>query len=496
MSDLHHAAIPAEYVLDCYWQLDLDLRLEYASPAAAAMFGIPADALMGSPLGDHTDAADLGRMRERLAMALAADDRTRSFIHRFRVQHADGRLIPVEVHSRLLLDPEGEPHAIIGLARDISDREERLARARLREHHRMLAQKHQALASLAGDLLDHMEALHAQLDGEHPDRQHLAADPEPRLQQLRIIARRLPLEKQELSLDDIIQRVLDDIRVTLPEDLALIHQPWPGHVKVRADGQQLEAAVEHLCRYAASTMSGGGVIRVTTSLQAPESPDSTADAPPGAPPPARAVITVSDTGPGLTRDQRDRILDPVFGQDDEGLRLPLAASIANLHGGGVDVVSQPGGGTTVTLILPATHGAAPQSRPAPEVQPSCRVLVVDDDPEIRRYVGKVLQSGGFTTVICEDGVEALALIAGEEPFDAVVLDWALPGLDGRRVREQLQARHPRTPLLVISGHHRQQYEALGGVTADTPWLMKPFTPSALLRTLKNLLDRSVEAHGS
>ena len=91
-----------------------------------------------------------------------------------------------------------------------------------------------------------------------------------------------------------------------------------------------------------------------------------------------------------------------------------------------------------------------------------------------------------------------ATAAPEENYrvDAVVLDWALPGLDGRRVREQIARRHPDLPFLVISGHASKEYEALGGIDHQTPWLAKPFTPPALLTAVKQLLPNEAPAPGS
>lgn len=493
MQQPHHTAVPAEYLLDCYWQLDLDLRIEYASPAAEGMFGIPADALVGSPLEDHTDPADFGRLRDRLALALGSGDRSRSFIYRTRIVHADGRRIPVEVHSRLLLDHDGEPRSVVGLARDVSARERHNARTRRQEQQRAQQQHQQALGNLAGDLARLLEPLIAALDQDDADQGMLANQAREQQQLLQILSGRLELHPQELTLDQWLPRLFDDIRVTLPEGLALLHQPGVGGAMVRADEQLLATAVTHLCRAAAHGMSAGGVIRVATeSHETPSDPD----APPSAPPPARLRIAISDTGPGLTREQRDHLLEPRLGPDQPLPHVALAHGIIVAHQGQLHIESQPDQGTTVTLVLPASHASASQPGGG-ELKARRRILLVDDDPEIRRYVAKVLRSSGFQAVSCEDGVEALALLsADDDPFDAVVLDWALPGLDGRRVREQLQARHPNMPLLVISGHQRQQYEALGGVDADTPWLMKPFTPTALLRSLQELLDQADEAHGS
>jgi DNA-binding response OmpR family regulator len=149
-----------------------------------------------------------------------------------------------------------------------------------------------------------------------------------------------------------------------------------------------------------------------------------------------------------------------------------------------------------TLLLPARHARDDRAEPVPAPPSGGTVLVVDDDPEILRYVARVLRAEHLRVVPCTDGVDALAHLAGGEPVDLVLLDWALPGLDGRRVREQVLRRQPRIPLLVISGHAREEYTALGSVDTDTPWLVKPFTPVELRAAVAALLARREAASGS
>jgi CheY-like chemotaxis protein len=288
---------------------------------------------------------------------------------------------------------------------------------------------------------------------------------------------------------------VESLRVVMPASVALVFQPGAPEVTARLDRGQLGSVVQQLVAHARRALPDGGVIRVTTGLEPVDPP--AADAPPTAAATAWATITIDDGGPGLNREARERLLDPFPGgvsDDDRALGLALARGMVRRHGGRLVVAGRLGQGTTLTVRLPAQAAASATSDPGSTS--GQRLLVVDDDPDIRRYAERVLRAGGYDVVLCEDGVEALALVASDEAFDAVVLDWALPGLDGRRVKEQLQARHRRLPLLVISGHPRDQYEALGGVSADTPWLGKPFTPTALLQAVQSVLAQADEAHGS
>ena len=496
----HHDQISAEHLLDCIWRLDLDLRITYASPAAAAMFGIPADALVGSALADHTTAEDHARLQQTLKFALAAGDRTAGLLHETRIMHADGRLIPVEVHSCLLLDSGGRPDEILGIARDISPRHDRERRDRKREQLRLETQKMEALAQLAGGVVGDFQDLLSALEscseiGDHPELTPLRTHATERVNQLRTLAGSLDLRREDVDIDGHLIRILAGIRVTVPSGCELVHQPGAGGSTTWADPELIERVVHILVRNACDQLPGSGIVIVATGLRAA---DPEPDGPPAAPLRPWVTIEVRDSGPGLDHATRERILEPFFTTKPQstaaGLGLALAHGIVTQHDGRLEVESTLGQGCTFRVLLPARFADDILATiPNDDGVTRRTILLVDDDPEILSYCRRVLHSGGYEVISCEDGAEALAVIAGGEPVDAVVLDWALPGLDGRRVREQIARLHPRLPLLVISGHASKDYEALGGVDHDTPWLAKPFTPPVLLAAVRKLLPTAAEA---
>jgi len=496
----NHDRISVENLLDCVWRLDLDLRITYASAAAASMFGIPANALVGSALAEHTTAEDHARLQETLKHALAASDRTAGLLHETRIKHADGRLIPVEIHSHLLLDSNGRPQEILGIARDISRRHDRERRDREREQMRLESQKMAALARLAGGVVGDFQDLLSALEncpeiGDHPEFGPLRAHAAERVSQLRTLAGSLDLRREDVDIDGRLTQILAGIRATLPVGYELVHQPGAGGSTTWADPELLERVVHILVRNACDQLSGSGIVIVATGLR-PADPEP--DGPPAAPQRPWVTIEVRDTGPGLDHATRERILEPFYTTRPEttaaGLGLALAHGIVTQHGGQLEVEGSLGQGSTFRVLLPARFADdILAASPTDDNVARQTILLVDDDPEVLSYCRRVLHAGGYEVISCEDGVEALAVIAGGEPVDAVVLDWALPGLDGRRVREQIARRQPHLPLLVISGHDSKDYEALGGVDHDTPWLAKPFTPPVLLAPVRKLLPAAAEA---
>lgn len=486
------APIVADDLLDCVWQLDMKLRITYASGALEAMLGIPTAAFLGSPLADHTTAAQLAELREVLAGLLAGTDRTVGLLHTIELRHASGQMVPCELHGRLVLDQNGQPVELIGVLRDISRRRVVEEAARQAERRRFELQKMEAIAQLAGGVVDDFEALLEALDAPHREtEEHGALAPlreqaAKRITQLRTIAGRLDLELSEVEIDALVTDQIAALRPELPGNVTILPRLRSGGSTVWADRRQLQKLLRNLCLNARDAMPQGGVITLTTGLRAAE---PAAGGPPTAAPRPWVLVEVRDTGQGLDASLRERILEPFFTTKTggSGLSLPLAHGIIIQHGGRLEVESQPGKGSAFCILLPARYAGETSAAGDEEGAARPHVLLVDDDPEVLRYCNKILGSGGFEVVSCNDGAEALACIAGDDPVDLVVLDWALPGLDGRRVREQLARRHPHLPLLIISGHQREDFESLGSIDQDTPWLIKPFTPAALLAAVRAVL---------
>jgi CheY-like chemotaxis protein len=173
----------------------------------------------------------------------------------------------------------------------------------------------------------------------------------------------------------------------------------------------------------------------------------------------RIAIAVRDTGTGMPPEVQERALEPFFTTkgpgEGTGLGLSMAYGVARQAGGELTIDSEEGRGTTVTMQLPCApdadaaedtgNAAAPVVRGA-----SCRVLLVDDDVQVRSTLADVLESQGHRVVQANSGSEALALLESEGA-DLMLLDFAMPGLNGAQVAEQAQKRWPQLKLVFITG---------------------------------------------
>jgi PAS domain S-box-containing protein len=217
---------------------------------------------------------------------------------------------------------------------------------------------------------------------------------------------------------------------------------------------EMREALINLVLNAVDSMPSGGVIRIKT-----------AQAPGPAHPGAR--VTVTDTGCGMDEETRRRSVEPFFttkGERGTGLGLAMVYGIVERHGGQLDIQSAPGQGTAVTIALPVdTSSAGAPAEARPSVPPRrMRLLLVDDDPLVVRPLAEALREDGHEVEPCGDGRQAIErvqqAVAAGRPYDAVVTDLGMPGLDGRAVAKAVKAASPATRVVMLTGWGRRMSE--------------------------------------
>jgi CheY-like chemotaxis protein len=208
------------------------------------------------------------------------------------------------------------------------------------------------------------------------------------------------------------------------------------------------------------------------------------------------VLTVRDTGVGMSAQTRAQIFEPFFTTKPEGkgtgLGLAMVYGIVRQSGGWIEVVSRVGDGTTFTLFFPATD-ATPQpvertTDQASGRQVPARLLVVEDQPEVRELAVSALRRAGHEVFEASDGDEAFARF-GDRAGDVALLltDVVMPGMNGRELAERMRERHADLLVVFMSGYTDEILDQQSLVGPGAEFLAKPFTPGALVRQVDRLL---------
>ena len=284
------------------------------------------------------------------------------------------------------------------------------------------------------------------------------------------------------------------MRHLLGEDIALRTELGNALPPIRIDPNQLEQIVLNLAANARDAMPSGGSLLIRSALVYLD------DAGSGLPAGQYVRITVQDDGVGMSETARAHAFEPFyttkpFGKGT-GLGLAVVHGIVRQCGGSIDIRSQEGVGTTVTMQFPAASGTAvvgtgTPTQPLPGAE---RILVVEDDDAVRRLVCATLEMLGYQVLQAADGPSALALFDAAEPGIRVLLtDAIMPGMNGREVAEALRARDPALAVIFMSGYTDDRLLHRGVIDGQDNYLQKPFSVAELTTLIRRVVAGSSPA---
>ena len=257
-----------------------------------------------------------------------------------------------------------------------------------------------------------------------------------------------------------------------------------------ADATQLELILLNLAINAKDAMAEGGALVVRTANIERGAPAAR----PEGPAPGRYVaISVADNGAGMPPEVLARVFEPFFTTKEvgrgSGLGLPQVLGVVKQLGGGIEIDTVLGQGSTVTIFLPKAEGAVAAAEPpsAPPVAlKGVRVLLIDDDPDVRGVAAALLSELGCQVIEAASGQAGLDVLASGTKVDLVLLDYAMPGLNGGETAQRIVKSFPELPVMMISGY--ADAEALAAAWSG-PFLHKPFGAGAL----SSLIARTLAA---
>jgi PAS domain S-box-containing protein len=485
--------------------VSLDGAWARVNPRLASMLGYSAGDLVArhiaavrTPDDDERDAAT------RADLLSGAADRV---VSETRYRHRDGRLVRATVTLSLHRDVNNQPQYFIAIIEDISDR-------RALEEQLVQSQKMEAIGRLAGGvahdfnnlltaILGYSNLVLEELEPSHPartdvDEMRKAAESAAALtQQLLAFSRKQILQPQVLDLNAAVARADGLLQRLISEDIALVSRLDSDLDRISADAGQIEQVILNLAINARDAMPHGGKITIETMNV--ELDDAYAAKHPGASPGAHVMLAVSDTGIGMDDLTLAHVFEPFFTTkrrgEGTGLGLSTVYGIVKQSGGSIWVYSEPGRGTTFKVYFPrvvAGAPAAPAAARAEGLRGTETILLAEDQPEVRSIGSAVLRRYGYEVLEAANGEEALAIIRSYQgPIHLLMSDVVMPSMNGPELARRVQAEHPGMRVLFASGYTDDAIVRHGVLDPGVAFLQKPFTPTALLKKIRELLDTPV-----
>jgi PAS domain S-box-containing protein len=469
---------------DVIFRLDDSGRVTDWNRAGERLLGFDRASVVGRPLSDFAVPGG-----EAAAEALIGDGpATRELALRSKA----GRDLCLEVSVHPLATAS-RPRGVEGIGRDVTERK------RLEEQLRH-SQKMEAIGHLAGGVAHDFNNLLTVINGNcelllretarDDSRRALieevkaaGAQAAAVTRQLLAFGRKTVLAPKTLDLNVVVRGLGQVLRRLLGEPITLHIEVDPGLDRIRADIASLEQGILNLAVNARDAMPDGGVLTIRTE---------TFD--------GRWVrLTVGDTGVGMDSRTLARIFEPYFTTKPTGhgtgLGLAMVQGVVEQSGGRIQVDSTPGCGATFKLDFPAlpadTRGSSPvsdggSSAPVPGQREV--ILLVEDEPAVQLLERRVLEGGRYRVLTAGSGEEALALL-DKEPgrIDLLVTDVVMPGMTGRELAEEAARRRPGLRTLFLSGYTPDEVLRQGVRAEEAHFLQKPFTPSTLLKKVREML---------
>jgi PAS domain S-box-containing protein len=515
------------------WVTKLDRKRAFVNRAYADFLGVPYEEALDFDWRSRIHPDDIDAI---VAQSLAGEATLKPFTLEGRYRNGTGEWRWLRSESQPRWGPGGEHDGFIGVAFDIT--EAKLGEAALREVNETLerrveertadvsaalarlqaevaereraeealrqAQKMEAVGQLTGGIahdfnnlltpiLGGLELIASRVDDARLKRVVEAALESSRrgaklTGQLLAFSRIQRLAMKPVAVNEVIANMRQILKHTIGAAIEIRTDFDEEAGRAICDENQLENAVLNLAINARDAMPGGGLLSISTRcVEESGAPDIE--------PGAYVCVTVEDDGEGMAPDVLDRAVEPFFSTKPlgkgTGLGLAQVYGIAQQSGGTLRIESTQGVGTKIHILLPRTpaegaaavegSGEAAPPESSPERAPAARILVVDDDEDVRGFLADALDELGHLVSSCDCGEAAIREVERDCP-DLLLLDFAMPGMNGAEAAREIRGRCPHLPIVFVTGYaESEQLEAALG--PDVRVLRKPFSIDELVAAI-------------
>jgi PAS domain S-box-containing protein len=429
-----------------------------------------------------------------------------------QLRRRDGTIVWANDLARVERDREGKVLYYEGTLTDVTDRK-RAEEARLRLEGQLVhSQKLQTIGMLAGGIAHdfnnilttikgYISLLKMQISEDHDfynaftDIEEAASSAADLTQKLLGFVRARRYQVEPVNLNQIIEHTVSLLRASIDKRIALEtdlqEEIWP----VEADAGQMQQVLLNICLNARDAMPAGGRLTIESkNIAGDKQAFPPTPVPAGGP---RVLISILDTGTGMTRDVQEHIFEPFFTTKEKGkgtgLGLAMVYGIVRNHGGRVEFSSATGSGTTFRIYLPATSGNSTVERLPEETKASNGnelILVVDDEPAMRSIIQNILQTRGYNVLLADNGEAAIeAYRLRKDEISLAILDMIMPGIGGHETFLRMKTINPEVRVILSSGYFGEEQAQEIMSQGARAFIQKPYAARELTRLVRKVLDK-------
>jgi PAS domain S-box-containing protein len=486
------------------WDMDYTTGILQWSEVMATQYGLPSGTVAGTfaAFVERIHPDDRASVLHVMAHAMKTGA-VFSVLH--RTTHADGTVRWLSGAGRIVIGEDGRPLRAVGISQDVTERH-------ALEEQFQQAQKMEAVGHLAGGvahdfnnlltvILGFCELLLAGLAPDDPrcldlaEIQKAGMNAAQLTRQLLTFSRKQIIEPTLLDLNAILTEMRPMLRRLIREDIRVLLGDGHRLARVKADRGQVEQVVLNLAVNAQDAMPHGGTLTIETANV--DLDESYAAMHVAVRPGAYVLLTVTDSGTGMTPDVLARLFEPFFTTKEvgkgTGLGLASVHGIVTRSGGSVSVSSEVGRGTSFKVYFPhadpadTTIDAPVETAHSPTGTET--VLLVEDAEGLRELTKRLLERQGYTVIVAANATDALRQFEEHASIDVLMTDVVMPGRSGADLAQLLVERHGALKVLYMSGYTDDAIVQHGVLRPGIAFLHKPFTSDVLGRKLREVLDK-------